>query len=70
MSTVPARILAERAARRNKCDPVSEQDAAERVANDVATRRLMNEAVAAVAGVFRAAIAVSHRMHAVAEEPA
>jgi hypothetical protein len=49
---------------------VAEQHARHRVTDDVAELRLVHEAVAAVAGVFGAAIPFGHCVHAMAEQPA
>lgn len=63
-------VFAEAAARPDKRDPVPEEHAGERVTNDPAPLRLPDETVAAMARVFRSAVADGHRVNAMTEEAA
>src|SRR5688572_12523940 len=70
MSTVTAGVLAEAGTGDDERDPVPEHHAEQRVTDEVAPRWLLNEAVAAVAGVFRASVALGDGMHMVPKQAA
>jgi hypothetical protein len=65
-----AGVFAELAARTDEREPVAEQHARERMAHERSPIRLVDEAMAAVACVLDSPTALSHAMHAVAEQPA
>jgi len=65
-----ARILAEPAAALDKRDPVPEQHAPQRMADERPLRRMVHERVAATARVLGPAVALRDGMHPVAEQPA